>query len=103
MLPANKVNNALQVLLQVAFFREAEDTKLEVPLCNIYVQTPLEKYNMGTFSQANEIIESGMEEGRKLYPQLKKLADSLNAIYGIPVPKKKMQAADSSVDYLHMK
>ncbi|MEJ0083954.1 MAG: patatin-like phospholipase family protein [Puia sp.] len=82
LLPANKVNNAIQVLLQVAFFREAEDTKLEVPLCNIYVQTPLEKYTMGTFSQANEIIDSGIEEGRRLYPQLKKLADSLNALYG---------------------
>ncbi len=32
LLPASKVNNAIQVLLQVAFFREAEDTKLEVPL-----------------------------------------------------------------------
>lgn len=82
LLPASKVNNALQVLLQVAFFREAEDTKLEVPLCNIYVQTPLEKYGMGTFSDADDIIEAGLEEGRKLYPQLKKLADSLNALYG---------------------
>ncbi|HEX3078936.1 MAG TPA: patatin-like phospholipase family protein [Puia sp.] len=82
LLPASKVNNAIQVLLQVAFFREAEDTKLEVPLCNIYVQTPLEKYTMGTFSQANEIIDSGIAEGRRLYPQLKKLADSLNELYG---------------------
>jgi NTE family protein len=82
LLPANKVNNALQVLLQIAFFREAEDTKLEVPLCNIYVQMPLEKYSMATFSQANEIIDLGLEEGRKLYPQFKKLADSLNALYG---------------------
>ncbi|MDP9040728.1 MAG: patatin-like phospholipase family protein [Bacteroidota bacterium] len=81
LLPASKVNNALQVLLQVAFFREAEDTKLEVPLCNIYVQTPLEKYTMGTFTQADSIIEAGMIEGRKIYPQLKKLADSLNATY----------------------
>ena len=82
LLPANKVNNAIQVLLQVAFFAEAEDTKLEVPLCNIYVQTPLEKYTMGTFGDANEIIDSGIAEGRRLYPKLKKLADSLNSIYG---------------------
>ncbi len=82
LLPAGKVNNALQVLLQVAFFREAEDTKMEVPLCNIYVQTPLEKYSMATFTQANEIIDSGLAEGRRLYPQLKRLADSLNALYG---------------------
>ena len=88
LLPTGKVNNALQVLLQVAFFREAEDTKMEVPLCNIYVQTPLEKYNMATFTQANEIIDSGLAEGRRLYPQLKKLADSLNALYGPLIPEK---------------
>ncbi|HEV3222236.1 MAG TPA: patatin-like phospholipase family protein [Puia sp.] len=95
LLPANKVNNVLQVLLQVAFFREAEDTKLEVPLCNIYVQTPLEKYSMATFSQADEIIEAGLEEGRKLYPQLKKLADSLNALYGPVKNEKELPAIES--------
>jgi NTE family protein len=88
LLPASKVNNAIQVLLQVAFFREADDTKLEVPLCNIYVQTPLEKYTMGTFSDANAIIDSGLAEGRRLYPQLKRLADSLNQLSG-PVKKEK--------------
>lgn len=88
LLPANKVNNVLQVLLQVAFFREAEDTKMQVPLCNIYVQTPLGKYAMGTFADAGAIIDSGLTEGRRLYPQLKKLADSLNALYG-PVNNEK--------------
>jgi NTE family protein len=95
LLAAKKVNNALQVLLQVAFFREAEDTRLEVPLCDIYVQTPLEKYSMGSFASANEIIEAGKEEGRKLYPRLKALADSLNDIYGKPLPKKEPAAEDS--------
>jgi NTE family protein len=95
LLSANKVNNALQVLLQVAFFREAEDTKLEVPLCDIYVQTPLEKFSMGSFSSADQIIEAGNEEGRKLYPRLKALADSLNGIYGEPPPKKKLPVRDS--------
>ncbi|MBS1597624.1 MAG: patatin-like phospholipase family protein [Bacteroidetes bacterium] len=82
LLSADKVTNALQVLLQVAFFREAEDTKTEVPLCTIYVPARLDKYNMGSFSYSDEIIEAGLEEGRKLYPRLKQLADSLNAIYG---------------------
>jgi NTE family protein len=95
LLAGDKVNNALQVLLQVAFFREAEDTKLEVPLCDIYVKTPLEKFNMGSFSQADEIMDAGIEEGRKLYPRLKKLADSLNAIYGPPPPRKALPRTDS--------
>ena len=45
---------------------------------------------MATFSQADEIIEAGLEEGRKLYPQLKKLADSLNALYGPEINEKEL-------------
>lgn len=90
LLSSDKVVNAIQVLMQVAFFREAEDTRMQVPLCDIYVPMPLEKYSMASFSNTDEIIDSGIEEGRKLYPRLKKLADSLNAIYGpqeMPVRK----------------
>jgi len=76
------VTNPLQVILQVAFFREAADTKTQIPLCNIYVNQSLEKYGMGNFGEARDIIDAGVEEGRRLYPRLKQLADSLNAIYG---------------------
>lgn len=82
LLSSTKVQSAIQVLLQVAFFREAEDHKTEIPLCNIYAKHELGKYNMGSFGQAMDILEEGIEEGRRLYPRLKQLADSLNAIYG---------------------
>lgn len=77
-----QVTNALQVLLQIVFFREAADTRTQIPLCNIYVSQPLEKYGMGNFGDASGILDEGLAEGRRLYPQLKKLADSLDAIYG---------------------
>ena len=80
--PGKKVMNVFQVLFQVAFFHEADDRKIEMPLCNIYVPIPLENYTMGSFGQADEIVEAGLEEGRKLYPRLKRLVDSLDAIYG---------------------
>jgi NTE family protein len=79
---SKQVTNPLQVLLQVAFFREAEDTRKQIPLCNIYVHQPLDKFGMGNFGEAGAILDSGLEEGRRLYPRLKQLADSLNAIYG---------------------
>ncbi|MGE5108436.1 MAG: patatin-like phospholipase family protein [Sphingobacteriales bacterium] len=82
LLPSEKVRNAIQVLLQVAFFGEERDKKEEVAMCDIYVPLEKEKYNMGSFPIANEILESGIEEGRKLYPRFKQLADSLNALYG---------------------
>jgi NTE family protein len=82
LLATEKVTNAIQILLQVAFFREAEDTKIEVPLCTIYIPIPLDKYSMGSFSESDEILQAGLKEGRKLYPILKELSDSLNKIYG---------------------
>ncbi|MGN6439731.1 MAG: patatin-like phospholipase family protein [Agriterribacter sp.] len=95
LLESSKVRNAIQVLLQVAFFREAEDHRTEVPLCDIYVTHSLEKYNMGSFGQAEDILKAGIERGRELYPRLKRLADSLNAIYGPQPPKvKRLPALD---------
>lgn len=82
LLPSDKIRNVFQILLQVAFFRESEDTKKEIPLCDIYIPLELENYNMGSFSESEAIIEKGMEEGRKLYPRLKHLKDSMDAIYG---------------------
>jgi NTE family protein len=82
LLPSDKVRNALQILLQIAFFREAEDARTEVPQCDIYIPFNMEKYNMGSFSDGEAILDLGIEEGRKLYPRFKRLADSLNGIYG---------------------
>ena len=82
LLPPDKVKNVIQLLMQIAFFREAEDTKNEVPLCDIYIPFDLSKYNMGSFGDAEEILEKGIEEGKRLYPRFKQLADSLNTIYG---------------------
>jgi NTE family protein len=82
LLATEKVTNAIQILLQVAFFREAADTRIEVPLCTIYVPIPLDKYSMGSFGESDEILNAGLAEGRKLYPRLKQMADSLNRLYG---------------------
>ncbi|MGK2864486.1 MAG: patatin-like phospholipase family protein [Chitinophagaceae bacterium] len=82
LLPPDKVKNIIQLLLQIAFFREAEDAKQQVPLCDIYIPIDLDKYSMASFGNAGEIIKAGIDEGKKLYPRFKHLADSLNEIYG---------------------
>ena len=82
LLPKEKITNVFQVLLQVAFFRDDEDAIQEKKLCDIYVKHDLENYTMGSFVSANEIIEEGIRKGNSIYPRLKKLADSLNGIYG---------------------
>jgi len=91
LLPSEKVRNIIQLLLQIAFFREADDAKNEIPLCDIYVPVKLQNFSMASFADADKILLSGMEEGRALYPRLKKLADSLDAIYGKQeVPKSRL-------------
>lgn len=96
LLPSEKVRNIFQLLLQIAFFREAEDAKNEVPLCDIYIPINLQSFSMGSFNETDKILQIGIDAGRKMYPQFKHLADSLNAIYGNPGdPKKRLPAVNS--------
>jgi NTE family protein len=93
-----QIVNALQILFQVAFFRESEDRKNEVPLCDIYIPINLEKYSMASFNQSEEIIRIGLEEGRRQYPRFKKIRDSLDAIYGYqPVEKNRLPVQAAGV------
>ena len=76
----DKIKNPVDVLTQLAFFREAVDFKEELPLTNIYIHMPMEEYNTGSFGSGNEILEEGIKTGIKYYPIFKKLADSINAL-----------------------
>lgn len=78
-----KIANPIDVILQMAFFKEAGDFKEEIPLTDYYIYMPLEKYNMGSFSSSDIILKEGMETGRSYYPAFKKLADSINALGGM--------------------
>jgi NTE family protein len=96
LLPPDKVNNILQVLLQVAFFREEADTHEEVPLCTIYVPIPLDQYSMASFGETDAIMRAGLDKGRELYPVFKHLADSLNTKYGPqPAPGNRLPPVQS--------
>lgn len=81
--PKEKVNNGFQILMQTIFFKEAAESKHDIQLCDIYVHMPLDNYTAASFGKAEELLEYGLAEGRKLYPRLKQLADSLDRIYGV--------------------
>ena len=76
----DRISNPIDVILQMAFFKEADDFKEEIPLTNHYIYMPLRKYNMGSFGSTNEIIQVGKETGNSYYQQFKNLADSINSI-----------------------
>jgi NTE family protein len=96
LLPKDKVNNALQIIMQIVFFKEAATSAEDIKLCNIYIHMPLLDYTAASFGKSHELLEYGIQEGRKLYPQFKALADSLNKKYGKQdVPKDRLPKVDS--------
>jgi NTE family protein len=99
LLPKEKITNVFQVLLQVAFFREDEDAAREKKLCDIYIKHSLDEFNMGSFSSSDAIMLEGINKGDSVYPRLKHLADSLNAIYGV---EEKKQLNISTEDSVHI-
>ncbi len=76
----DRILSPIDVILQMAFFKEAGDFKEEIPLTNIYIYMPLRKYNMGSFSSSNDIMLIGNETGKNYYEQFKQLADSINKL-----------------------
>ncbi|MFM7152493.1 MAG: patatin-like phospholipase family protein [Bacteroidota bacterium] len=80
--PHNQLNNAVQVLMQIAFFKDGEDNKRQIGLSNCYINQSLDGYSSGSFDKSDEILESGIKTGYQYYPVFKHLADSLSAIYG---------------------
>ncbi|ULQ57654.1 patatin-like phospholipase family protein [Flavihumibacter rivuli] len=82
LLSADKLNSPIQILMQIAFYKEAELSKKEVDLCDIYIPHPVDEYSSASFNMSDSIIKIGLEMGKQYYPHFKRMADSLNAIYG---------------------
>lgn len=80
--PADKLNNPVTVLMNSVFFKEAEDSKKEIPLCDIYIAMPVQDYSTGSFAKSDAIMDTGISVGLRYYPIFKALADSLDRIYG---------------------
>lgn len=83
-----QLTNPAQILVQISFFKNAEGFKKQIELCDYYIDHNFKNYSTGSFDKANEIIDSGNAKGDSLYPIFKRLADSLNLLYGKPVQKK---------------
>ncbi|MDI3319022.1 patatin-like phospholipase family protein [Pinibacter soli] len=77
-----KLNSPIEVLLQIAFFKEAELRPSEDSLCQVYIKHDVERYTSASFSSSSVIIDSGINMGRRYYSYFKKIADSLNVLYG---------------------
>ncbi|AWM32557.1 patatin-like phospholipase family protein [Hymenobacter nivis] len=79
------LRSPVDVLLQISSFKDNADFKAQKALCSLYVDYPLGNYSSGSFSAAGPIIALGLQQGRAVYPKLRALRDSLDALYG-PAP-----------------
>ncbi|MCF1715138.1 patatin-like phospholipase family protein [Flavihumibacter sp. RY-1] len=84
LLSAEKITSPVQILMQIAFFKEANLSKQEVALTDYYIEHPVSNFTAGSFNSSDSILAIGLQMGDLHYPYFKKLADSLNAIYGPP-------------------
>lgn len=82
LLKANELHSALDILLQIGFFKDAAGFKDHKSQCNLLITPDIKNYSAGSFEAADSILAIGREAGKQFYPYFKKLADSLEAIYG---------------------
>ena len=105
---AEDLTSTLDILLQLAFFKDATYFEKHLAQCDIYIPPDIEHYTAGSFAASDSLIEIGKKYGRIFYPVLKRLADSLNTLYPDPEPfvknrlpqSKKILVSKYSVDGL---
>lgn len=92
-----ELKSLVDVLFQLAFLKESEDYKKQIPLCDIFIQQPIDRFSNSSFGDANAIIDSGNAEGARRYAQIKHLADSINSRWGaVPLAHERpLKALDS--------
>lgn len=89
LLPADKLLTPVDMLYQIGFYKDAEDFERQVKQVNLLIEPALEGFSAASFGSSDSLIRIGNETGKKFYPQFKKLADSLRALYSGAVPEKK--------------
>ncbi len=80
LLKADKLATPVDILMQVSFYKDADDFQHERNLCNILIEPPVEEYSAASFGSAEELLKIGKESGKKYYPLFKRLVDSLRAM-----------------------
>ncbi|NMH26891.1 patatin-like phospholipase family protein [Flavobacterium silvaticum] len=78
----DQIKSPMDIFSRLPFYDAVTDLEEQKKQVNIYVDYPLGPYGTASFASADEIIKIGLEKGRQLYPQIKRLKDSLDLIYG---------------------
>ena len=99
---AEKLNNMMSILMQIAMFPSLNKIKKDIKECDIYIKPNLENYSTGSFSSYNDILRLGYAAGDSIKPELHKLAQSLN-IQNPPPSGTSLSAAPIYIESIELK
>ena len=92
----SELDNMMTVFSQVMFMNENKDRIEESKLAQLLINVPMGSFTSASFDDADAIIDLGIREGRKYYPEFKRLADSLRAVHPeYQFHKNRLPAVDS--------
>lgn len=75
-----QLNSALQIMDQASTYQIFLSNKEQNKYCNFIIEPDISNYSMFSFDAVDSLIIAGERAARKIFPQLKHLADSLNKI-----------------------
>lgn len=78
---ASALNSPVEVMLQIGFYKDADNFSTQKKLCNLLIEPALDGYSAGSFGSVDTLLAIGNRTGKQFYPQFKRLADSLKANY----------------------
>ena len=70
---ADSLQSALDILLQIGFFKDAQEFEKNKANCNMYITPDLTGFATGSFDLSDSIIDSGLNTGKLYYPYFKSL------------------------------
>lgn len=83
-LQETELENIIDILNQSMFLSDGDDTRKQRELCDYLIEPDLTGYHAGSFDATDSLIKRGYDAAMLIYDDLKKLADRLNAKYGVP-------------------
>mgnify|MGYP003304389522 CR=1 FL=1 len=93
------LTTAVDVLMQIANFRDANDLIDEKRQCDMVIEPDVTGFSAASFGSSDKILAIGDSVGKDFYPLFKQLADSFHNHYGLEYSTKERlpQYSDSVV------
>ena len=94
-IPASQIDNSIGLLESMMNLSSLEESLYARSHCDIYIRPNLHGRNMLSFNDFDSIIQFGDDAAKEFYPQLKELAEKLQAEEHFEIKRPHVQPVDS--------